>query len=938
MRNPAIDKAQQALVSVSRQAAAEGIVLLKNDDQALPIQPSEVVSLFGRCQVDTYRSGTGSGGAVNVPYAVNALQGLQSNASFTLNQALIATYQAWLAHHPFDDGGGGWAAEPWFQHEMPLTDDLVAQAALQSDKAIVFIGRTAGEDKDYADEAGSYRLTELETDMLTKVCRHFTSVIVVMNVTNIIDMSWLTDLENHQAIKAVLYSWAAGMEGGHALADVLSGTVSPSGRLTDTIAYRLQDYPSSAHFGRKDFNLYAEDIYVGYRYFETFAPEAVQFEFGAGLSYTQFERRLLQCSSDVADAGGDLTNANALTFDIEVRNVGQQFSSKEVVQLYVEAPQGKLGKPTRVLCGFDKSGEIAPNGRERVQITVPLWALASYDDSGVTGHKNSYVLEAGEYRFYLGGSVRQAELLDAVWQLDQLRVLETLAEACAPTREFERLVPAERQANGVYQTGYQPVPLRTVDLAQRIEANLPPTYAFTGDQGIKLADVAQGQADLEAFIAQLTPAQLATLVRGEGMCSPKVTPGTAAAFGGVCDSLFELGIPVAAAADGPSGIRMDSGHQATQVPIGTLLACTWNSALNQQLYYLIGQELQAYQIDTLLGPGINIHRHPLNGRNFEYFSEDPLLTGWIAAAQTTGLKQAGVSGTIKHFAANDQETARVDVDSVMSQRALREIHIKPFEMAVKYGQASTIMTSYNPVNGHWAASNYDLNTTILRGEWGYTGIVMTDWWAKMNHPVDGGEESKRFTGYMLRAQNDLYMVVENDAAERNPMDDDTLQALAQGELTLGELQRSAMNICRFILQAPVMQRPLQAYQAVKPFAPLSAQARHAVPESAPVCFADQTIELNSQSASQCLLQVEHSGTYLCFAQMAYDREALAQSSCSLSINGEFAMSLPTNGTNGQSVKVEGRAISLSSGVYWLESQFVKKGAVLQILRFERQEE
>jgi beta-glucosidase len=280
----------------------------------------------------------------------------------------------------------------------------------------------------------------------------------------------------------------------------------------------------------------------------------------------------------------------------------------------------------------------------------------------------------------------------------------------------------------------------------------------------------------------------------------------------------------------------------------------------------------------------------------------------------------------------------MDVDSVMSQRALREIHIKPFEMAVKYGQASTIMTAYNPVNGHWAASNYDLNTTILRGEWGYTGIVMTDWWAKMNHPVDGGEESKRFTGYMLRAQNDLYMVVENEAAERNPMEDDSLQALAQGELTLGELQRSAMNICRFILNAPVMQRPLQAYQAVKAFAPLSAQARHAVPETAPICFADQTIELNSQESSQCLLQVENSGTYLCFAQMAYDREALAQSSCSLSINGEFAMSLPINGNNGKTTMVQGRAIYLPCGVYWLECQFVKKGAELQTLCFEKQVE
>ncbi|WP_035012432.1 glycoside hydrolase family 3 protein, partial [Enterovibrio norvegicus] len=230
-------------------------------------------------------------------------------------------------------------------------------------------------------------------------------------------------------------------------------------------------------------------------------------------------------------------------------------------------------------------------------------------------------------------------------------------------------------------------------------------------------------------------------------------------------------------------------------------------ALNEKLLYLIGKELRANHIDTLLGPGINIHRHPLNGRNFEYFSEDPLLTGVMAAAQTRGLANAGVSGTIKHFAGNDQETARVDVDSVMSERALREIHIKPFEIAVKEGKASTIMTSYNPVNGHWAASNYDLNTTILRNEWGFTGIVMTDWWAKMNDPINAGKESKTFTSFMIRAQNDLYMVVEHNGAESNIMGDDTLEALAEKTLTLGELQRSAMNICRFLMATPAMERP-----------------------------------------------------------------------------------------------------------------------------------
>ncbi|MGR5351579.1 glycoside hydrolase family 3 protein [Vibrio alfacsensis] len=924
MNNNRISQAQNNLVPVSRQAAAEGIVLLKNTDSALPLNAQDNVSLFGRCQIDTYRSGTGSGGAVNVPYAISALDGLRANSHVRLNEELVAIYQDWIADHPFDDGGGGWAAEPWFQQEMPLTDDLVAKAAEQSNKAMVFIGRTAGEDQDNADEAGSYRLTEKELDMIAKVNRHFTDVIIVMNVTNIMDMAWLNSVENHSSIKAVLYSWAAGMEGGHGLADVVSGLQSPSGRLTDSIAYQLADYPSSANFGRKDRNVYAEDIYVGYRYFETFNPEVVQFEFGAGLSYTEFQRELVMFKYEGAGA------AAVIHFDIKVTNLGKEFASKEVVQLYVEAPQGELGKPSRVLAGFAKTQTIQPGASEVVRISVPVASLASYDDSGVTGHRSCYVLEAGTYQFCLGGSVRHAQAIEATLELEALLVIEALSEACAPIHEFERIKPAQKNDNGVFHLGREAVPQRTVNLAERIQANMPRSYEITGNQGIKLIDVKQGKASLATFVAQMTPEQLATIVRGEGMCSPKVTPGTAAAFGGVCDSLFELGIPVAAAADGPSGIRMDSGHKATQVPIGTLLGCTWNSALNEELFYLIGQELRANHIDTLLGPGINIHRHPLNGRNFEYFSEDPFMTGVMAAAQTRGLSKAGVSGTIKHYAANDQETARVDVDSIMSERALREVHIKPFEMAVKEGQASTIMTSYNPVNGHWAASNYDLNTTILREEWGYTGIVMTDWWAKMNDPVEAGAESKTFTSFMVRAQNDLYMVVENDGAESNAMGDDTLEALENGTLTIGELQRSAMNICRFIMAAPVMDRPLKAYEPIKTFV-----AQNEAPEGQ-IQPIGQDIVLNTKVNASVVIEVREAGVYQFNGVMKYERDSLAQSSCSLSFNGDFSMTLPLHGTDGELITVEGLQVKLTPGFYTLDIDFVKPGLELEKIAIIKQ--
>lgn len=931
MQTERISIAQKNLVPVSRQAAGEGIVLLENKNATLPLRKGEKISLFGRCQIDTYRSGTGSGGAVNVPYAVNALQGLRANPAIEINETLVTIYEQWIAEHPFDDGGGGWAAEPWFQQEMRLADDIIKQAAAHSDKALFFIGRTAGEDQDNADAAGSYRLTDDEVLMIEKVNTHFDQVIIVLNVTNIMDMSWLESIKNKQSIQAVLYSWAAGMEGGHALADILCGDISPSGRLSDTIAYQLSDYPSSAHFGRKDYNLYVEDIYVGYRYFETFNPKAVQYEFGAGLSYTQFSREL-----DSYSVQGSGIN-QVLQFDIKVENIGSQHSSKEVIQIYVEAPQGHLGKPARVLAGFAKSKILKPGENDILRVCIALKTLASYDDSGATGHKNCYVVEQGCYQFYVGASVRDAQRSSATLELEQLLVTEALTEVLGPVKDFERLKPGALGENGLYQATYESVPKLSISLAERIQANMPTSFAITNDQGIRLIDVKERRASLTDFVAQMNTEQLATIVRGEGMCSPKVTPGSAAAFGGLSDSLFNLGIPVAAAADGPSGIRMDSGHKATQVPIGTLLACTWNSELNEQLFYLVGQELYANQIDTLLGPGINIHRHPLNGRNFEYFSEDPLMTGIMAAAQTRGLKKAGVSGTMKHFAGNDQETARVDVDSVMSQRALREIHLKPFEMAVKEGRASSIMTSYNPINGHWTASNYDLNTTILRGEWGFTGIVMTDWWAKMNNPITAGKEDKIHTSFMIRAQNDLYMVVENDGAQSNIMEDNTLEALQKGTLTVGELQRSAMNICRFIIEAPVMARPLKAYEPIKTFAANSSISNDISKNMSAVNTLpiEKTIKLNCKTNSSVTIAVAEPGIYQCSALIRYDRNALAQSSCSLRFNSIFSMSFSVNGTDGKGVTIEGLQVKLEKGCYKLDLDFVKSGLQLESLIFTK---
>ena len=288
------------------------------------------------------------------------------------------------------------------------------------------------------------------------------------------------------------------------------------------------------------------------------------------------------------------------------------------------------------------------------------------------------------------------------------------------------------------------------------------------------------------------------------MNSPRVTPGTAGAIGGVSDALQHYGLPAACCSDGPSGIRMDCGTVAFAMPNGTCLAATFNEELSAELYSMEGLELRKNHVDTLLGPGINIHRHPLNGRNFEYFSEDPLLTGKMACAQLRGLHRWGVTGTIKHFAANNQEHRRHFVESVVSERALREIYLRGFEIAVKEGHARSIMTSYNPLNGYWTASDYDLVTMILRDQWGYTGLVMSDWWAEGNDRGDAG--STKHVAAMVRAQNDVFMVVTDP--EHNSGGDDLAVALNEGRLTRGELQRSAANICRFLLQTPAFRRSI----------------------------------------------------------------------------------------------------------------------------------
>lgn len=780
----------------AREAVGEGIVLLRNEGGVLPLSQGSKVALFGRSQFNYYKSGTGSGGMVNTAYVTGIAEAMEQSCDFVLNEYVRDSYREWLEEHPFDLGSG-WAQEPWFQEEMPLTEEFVRKAAEESDTAVIIIGRTAGEDNDNQEEEGSYLLAKLEEQMLETVCGVFRQTVVLLNVGNIIDMNWV---ERYRP-SAVLYVWQGGQEGGNGVVDVLSGRVNPSGRLADTVAVSIHDYPSTEHYGDPKRNFYVEDIYVGYRYFSTFAPDKVLYPFGYGLSYTKFDMEWDTEGLPSVFYAGQVPE-NDITFRVRVRNTGDR-SGKEVVQIYCQAPQGVLGKPLRSFCGFAKTGLLAPGEIQELTIKVPWNLLASYDAAGKTGNPSSYVLEDGDYIFYIGANVRDAAEAAHI-SLQEQCVVQKLEEALAPVAGFLHMRPGEQKEDGTYTVAWEETPLRTVSPAAKRVNRLPEERSYTGNQGYLLADVASGNITMEDFLAQLTDEELCCIVRGEGMCSPKVTPGTAGAFGGVTESLRKYGIPVGCCADGPSGIRMDCGTIAFAMPNGTCLACSFNEDLIRELYEWEGLELRKNRVDTLLGPGMNIHRNPLNGRNFEYFSEDPLLTGKMAAAQLQGMHKYDVTGTIKHFACNNQEFKRHTAEGVISERALREIYLKGFEIAVKEGKARSIMSTYGPVNGLWTASSYDLLTAILRDEWGYEGIVMTDWWAKGND--EGQPGSAQNTAAMVRSQNDLFMVTAD--AQSNSGNDNSYEGIQNGTVTRGEFLRSAANICRFLLASPAWRREI----------------------------------------------------------------------------------------------------------------------------------
>ena len=774
-------------IELSRQAAAEGSVLLKNNG-ILPLKKGEKVSIFSRIQKDWFFVGNGSGGDVSCNQKISFLEAARNCGDIVVNEALAAEYETYCDKNPFSNDAL-WGTWDFYAEDMKLGDKTVEAACKNSDTAIFIIGRSSGEDRDAVLNKGSFYLTDTEKANLEKITKYFSRVIVLLNIGNIIDMAWAESYGDK--ISAILCLWQGGMESGNAALDLLFGKVCPSGRLNDTIARSYFDYPSSDNFGDKSFNNYEEDIFVGYRYFETFDKNSVIYPFGFGLSYTDFN---IECKKAKADDNG-------FTFKVKVTNTGE-CAGKEVVQLYLEKPCGKLGNPARELAAFGKTKELSPGESEELTLFVDFYQLCSYDDCGSTNNAGCYVVEAGDYKFHLGVNARDNNEIFNFYQEEDF-VYSQHKQAAAPLESFE--VYHAEIVDGKTVLRKKEVAKQKYDLATRILNNMPKDIPQVGDVGYKLIDVKEGRVTMDEFVSQLSLDELEAISRGDYTVeSPLGEPGNVGACAGVLESLREKGIPAVITTDGPAGIKLKKN--CSLIPIATALACSFNTALVEELHEGLAKEMEERGSDILLAPGLNIHRNPLCGRNFEYYSEDPYVSGKMAAAAVRGIQSRGRSACPKHFACNNQEHKRTKNDSRVSERALREIYLKGFEICIKESKPKNIMTSYNKINGVWSHYNYDLCTTILRNEWGYEGNVMTDWWIQKSKSPEFPIMCDQ--AYRVRAQVDLFMpgAPYMPPTERTPKivfkPDGTLLASygKQYGITLGEMQRSAMNILKMAME------------------------------------------------------------------------------------------------------------------------------------------
>lgn len=748
------------------------MVLLKNECGILPLKKGTRVALFGKGTFDYVKGGGGSGG-VTTAYIVNLYDGLKHLGNhLSIYEDLADYYRQYVLDQYASGGVPGMIAEP----EFP--DPLCAKARAFTNTAIISISRFSGESWDRGGygqelfERGDFYLSNREQAMVDKVKAQFPNVIVVLNVGGMVDTQWFFA---DPKIQSVLMAGQGGMEGGTAAAELLCGLDNPSGKLSDTYAKHLEDYPSADTFHESDTYVdYTEDIYVGYRYFETLpgAAEKVNYPFGYGLSYTKFDYSVVSAQK----LGEDIS------IRIRISNVGEM-AGKEVLQVYSAAPQGKLGKPSRSLVTFQKTRLLQPGEEQLVTLSFPVNSLASYDDLGKVA-KSAWVLEQGDYHFHAGTSVRDTVELEYVFTVDTDTITEQLSPKLVPVALKRRLL-----ADGTYEElplGEPNDPdytaLEPMDVISRTGGDTPAVRAVGRSRRrnrdrvdrLDFRQVADGTMTLDDFISQLSTEEVAHLLGGQ--------PNTGVANTWGFGNLPEYYLPNAMTADGPAGLRIkkECGVKTTAFPCATLLASTWDPELTRLVGEAGAKEVKENNLAAWLTPAVNIHRNPLCGRNFEYYSEDPLLAGTLAAALVQGIQSQCIAPSVKHFALNNKETNRKNSDSRVSERAAREIYLKVFEIIVKTAHPWYIMSSYNLINSHRASENRELLEDILRGEWGFDGMVSSDWWTFGEHykEVNAGNDLKMACGYPERL----------------------LAALDAGVLTREQMEISAKRILSLLLK------------------------------------------------------------------------------------------------------------------------------------------
>ena len=733
-------------IDLSRKVAGEGMVLLENNG-LLPLKANTTVALFGIGSIDYVKGGGGSG-MVYSEYVRNIYEGfICKSPKISVYEPITKYYYDYAIPRLLEYDG-----DKLFS-EIEVPNELIQEAAKNADVAVITIHRFSKEGWDRSSQKGDFYLTDIEQKMVDDVTAAFEHSVVVLNVGGMIDVSWI---KSNPKIDAALLAWQAGMEGGLAIADIFCGDVNPSGKLTDTFAKEFSDYPSADTFNEsEDYIDYFEDIYVGYRYFETIpgARESVVYPFGYGLSYTEFSM-----SKPIATLKND-----KIAITTSVKNIGK-VDGKEVVQCYFSAPQGQLGKSKISLVGFKKTKLLAPNDTEEITIEFDVADMASYDDLGKL-KMSAYVLEQGEYTFFVGNNCRNLTAADYRYTVNEkFIVVSQLTQKCAPNKLEKRLL-----ADGNFEA-LPSFEIKEYDIKPFVnDATLPER-----EKPYMLIDVANGQITIEQFLTQLTQNELIALVGGTSNRGVANTLG----FGGI----ERLGIPAVMTVDGPAGVRIGpkTGISTTAWPCATLIACTWDTELAFEVGKAGGLEAKENGLAIWLTPALNIHRNPLCGRNFEYFSEDPVISGEFAAANVNGMQSVGTAASAKHFAANNKEVNRYYSDSRVSERALREIYLKGFEICVKKSQPLTIMTSYNIINGRRCCESYEQLQGILRDEWGFEGMITTDW----DVPCDQAN--------CVLAGNDIRMPFG--------LPDTIVKALDEGRIQRGHIEACAKRILEMILK------------------------------------------------------------------------------------------------------------------------------------------